>query len=256
MKVLAELQRLVASGQTCVLATTVAAHGSTPRKEGARLVLAASGEQIGTVGGGELESLVLSTAKAMLTGREKTCLVEAPACGGTVTTYLEVFAPERQVLVVGAGHVGRAVALAARASSFRATVAAPSAPERMADAPEVATIAAAGPEALASFPEPGATHVIVATGDNDVDVAWSVAALAGPFASVGVVGSAGKAARIRHQAASQGVPPARVATLRCPVGLAIGAVTPAEIAVSIVAELVMLDRAGSVPESWQIKPSA
>ena len=255
MKVLAELQRLVAAGETCVLATTVTAEGSTPRKAGARLVLTASGKQIGTVGGGELEGLVLTTAHAMLTGRERTCFLESPACGGTVTTYLEVFAPERQVLVVGAGHVGRAVALAALAAAFRATVAAPSAPERLADAPEVVTLAAGGPDALVTFPQPDSCHVIVATGEHDVDVAWAVAALAGPFASVGVVGSPGKAARIRHQAASVGVPPARVATLRCPVGLAIGAVTPAEIAVSIVAELVMLERAGSVPVSWQIKPS-
>lgn len=255
MRPLAELLRMVEAGETCVLATTVAAQGSTPRKAGARMVLTASGRQIGTVGGGELEALVLVTARAMLAGESATCLVEAPACGGTVTVYLEVFAPTRQVLVVGAGHVGSAVARAAAGAGYRVTVAAPSAPERLADSPEIATLQADGPAALAAVKQPEATHVIVATGENDADVAWAAAALVGPFLSVGVVGSPRKAAAIGERAAGAGVAAARAAAVRCPVGLAIGAVTPAEIAVSIVGELVMLDRAGSVPESWRIRPS-
>ena len=252
MKVLAELLRLVEAGESCVLATTVAAQGSTPRKAGARLVLAADGRQVGTVGGGELESLVLTTARALLVGREATCLLEAPACGGTVTVYLERFAPARQVLVVGAGHVGLAVARGAAGAGYRVTVAAPRAPERLSGQAEVAALAANSPEALKDLPFPEATHVIVATGEQDADVAWAVAALAGPFLSVGVVGGPRKASAVRECALARSVSGDRVATLRCPVGLAIGAVTPAEIAVSIVAELVMLDRIRDVPASWRI----
>jgi xanthine dehydrogenase accessory factor len=65
------------------------------------------------------------------------------------------------------------------------------------------------------------------------------------------VGSRNKAAAIRHAAVATGVPPDRVHTLRCPVGLDLGAVTPEEIAVSIVAELIRLDRTGGVPEGWR-----
>jgi xanthine dehydrogenase accessory factor len=253
MKVLAELLRMVEAGETCVMATTVAAQGSTPRKAGARLVLTADGRQVGTVGGGELESVVLTTARALLTGKEATCLLEAPACGGTVTVYLERFAPARQVLVVGAGHVGIAVASGAAAAGYRTTVAAPHAQERLAGTVGVAALATDSPDRLADFPVPEATHVIVATGEQDADVAWALAALAGPFASVGVVGGQKKASVIRERALAQAIRHERAVELRCPVGLAIGAVTPAEIAVSIVAELVMLDRNRDVPVSWRIK---
>jgi xanthine dehydrogenase accessory factor len=170
-----------------------------------------------------------------------------------VTVYLERFAPARQVLVVGAGHVGLAVARGAAAAGYRVTVAAPQAPERLASTPELTALATDSPHGLTGFPLPEATHVIVATGEHDADVAWALAALAGPFASIGVVGGPKKASAIRERALAQAVRHERAATLRCPVGLAIGAVTPAEIAVSIVAELVMLDRVRDVPASWRIK---
>lgn len=256
MKVLTELEALVEAGETCVLATTVAAEGSTPRKAGARMVVTTSGRRIGTVGGGELESLVLATARELLVSQETTCLIEAPACGGTVTVYLERFGPARRVLVVGAGHVGLAVARAAAAAGFSVTVAAPSAAERLEGAPEIQALPADSPAVLDTLPVPAATHVIVATGEHDADVAWALGGLAGSFASVGVVGGPRKAEVIRERAAGKAIAPERAKALRCPVGLAIGAVTPAEIAVSIVAELVMLERAGEVPGSWQIKPSA
>ena len=104
---------------------------------------------------------------------------------------------------------------------------------------------------LGNLEHPEVTQVVVATGDAEADGAWAVAALARPFAGVGVVGSRTKAAAIRHAAAAAGVPPDRVHTLRCPVGLDLGAVTPEEIAVSIVAELIRLDRTGEVPEGWR-----
>ena len=114
--------------------------------------------------------------------------------------------------------------------------------------------AATEPSALEGWEYAERTHVIVATGDADADSAWAVAALARPFAGVGVVGSGNKAAAIRHAAAGAGVRPERIHTLRCPVGLDLGAVTPAEIAISIVAELIRLDRVGEVPEGWR-RPS-
>lgn len=256
MNVLAELVRVVESGETCALATIVAAQGSTPRKAGARLVVTASGRQFGTVGGGELESAVLAATRDLLSGKEASCVLELPACGGTVTVYLERFAPVRQVLVVGAGHVGGAVARAAAAAGYRVTVVSPSALPGLDDTPDVTVLHTRSAVALADLQQAEATHVIVATGEHDADLAWAVAALTGSFASVGVVGGPRKAEAIRAQAEATGIAPNRVAMLRCPVGLAIGAVTPAEIAVSIVAELVMLDRNREVPPSWRIQPSA
>ncbi len=251
MNVLRRLIETVDSGATCVLATVVQVHGSAPRRQGARLLLSASGTKDGTVGGGEVEAEVLEVARGMLTGGPGGRVLEiATNCGGSVTVMLEKFGPNRRLLVVGAGHVGAALAAAGARAGYQVTVVSPTGAE-LAGLTGVEVVAAAEPGLLASFEHPEVTQVVVATGNADADSDWAVAALSRPFAGVGVVGSRTKAAAIRHAAAAAGVVPERVHTLRCPVGLDLGAVTPEEIAVSIVAELIRLDRTGEVPEGWR-----
>ena len=252
MRVLRRLIESVDAGETCVLATVVAVKGSAPRRQGARLLVCADGTLEGTVGGGEVEAETLVTARAMLAGREPARTLEMTVnCGGTVTVMLEKFAPQRRLLVIGAGHVGAALAAAGARAGYRVTVASQGSVEKVHAQADVETVSPAEPAMLAAFEHPEATQVIVATGDAEADGVWATAALARPFAGVGVVGSRTKAAAIRHTAAAAGVPPERVHTLRCPVGLDLGAVTPHEIAVSIVAELIRLDRTGEVPEGWR-----
>jgi xanthine dehydrogenase accessory factor len=252
MNVLRRLIETVDAGATCVLATVVQVHGSAPRGQGARMLLSASGTQEGTVGGGEVEAEVLGAARAMLAGGPNARIVEKPTnCGGTVTVMLEKFGPHRRLLIIGAGHVGAALAATGARAGYQVTVASSTVAERLRDLPGIEAIAGAEPGMLEGFKHPEVTQVVVATGDADADASWAVAALARPFTGVGVVGSRTKAAAIRHAAAAAGVPPDRVHTLRCPVGLDLGAVTPEEIAVSIVAELIRLDRTGEVPEGWR-----
>ncbi len=252
MEVLRRLLQAVDEGDTCVLATVASARGSAPRKDTARLLISARGLRVGTVGGGEVEAAATATAAEMLAGPDRPRVLEvATNCGGVVTVMLEKFAPQRRVLVVGAGHVGQAVARTAAHAGYRVTLVGAGAP-RQPDSPEgVERLTATEPSELGAWENGERTHVVVATGDADADSAWAVAALAGPFASVGAVGSRNKAAAIRHAAAGAGVHPDRIHALRCPVGLDLGAVTPHEIAVSIVAELIRLDRTGEVPEGWR-----
>jgi xanthine dehydrogenase accessory factor len=252
MNILRRLIETVDAGTPCVLAMVVQVRGSAPRREGARLLLTAAEDQAGSVGGGEVEAAVLAVARTMLAGGPGARVLEMPTnCGGTVTVMLERFGPHRRLLVVGAGHVGAAVAAAGARAGYRVTVASPAGVERLVGLPGVEAITATEPAVLAGIEHPEVTQVIVATGDAETDGAWAAAALARPFAGVGVVGSRSKAAAIRHSAAAAGIPPERVHTLRCPVGLDLGAVTPEEIAVSIVAELIRLDRIGEVPDGWR-----
>lgn len=242
----------VDAGMTCVLVTVMQAQGSAPRREGARLVLGADGRHFGTVGGGEVEERALTEARDLLQSTDSTRLVEQVAtCGGTVALFCEKLAPQRRLVVVGSGHVGRAIAVAAVQAGFRVTVVAPSAPERMVGVSGVAAVAGEDPAWLATVEASHATHVLCATGTHEGDTGWAVEALAGGFLSVGVVGSAKKSKAIRHQAAAAGVAPKRISELRCPVGLDLGAVTPDEIAVAVVAELVMIERKGNVPKTWR-----
>lgn len=252
MDALRRLLQAVDEGDTCILATVAGVVGSAPRKDGARLLVSARGIRVGTVGGGEVEAVSLAAATEMLAGPDATRMLEvATRCGGVVTVMLEKFSPRRRLLVVGAGHVGKAVAIAGARAGYRVTLASPERPEPLPDAPQVEGVAVAGPTFLAGWETPERTQVVVATGDADTDGAWAIAALVGPFAGIGVIGSATKATAIRRAAAVAGVHPDRIHTLRCPVGLDLGAVTPEEIAVAIVAELIRLDRTGEVPEEWR-----
>jgi xanthine dehydrogenase accessory factor len=249
------LRRLVAAadaGRTTVLATVIEVRGSAPRGPGARMLVEARGDTTGTVGGGETEAAVIAAARALLAGNGPPRTLEVPTgCGGVAVVFLERLGAPRRLLVVGAGHVGRAVAAAAARASFAVTVIdRGGAPELAADE-SVRVLAAAEPAVLADCEHREETQVIVATGTHDADVSWAVAALAAGFSGVGVVGSRSKAATVQRAAAGAGLPAERLALLRCPVGLDLGGATPAELAVAIVAELVMLAHGREVPASWR-----
>jgi len=253
MDALRRLVQIVEGGGTCVLATVVAGRGSVPRGPGARMIVEADGTGTGTVGGGEIEAVVLARARELLARPEVgTMTVDVEArCGGVVTAFLEHFGPARTLVVVGAGHVGTAVVQAAVRAGFAVTVLGRSRTGEFEGVPGIVTRDTADPAALAELPHAGQSQLIVATGSHDADVAWAVAGLRAGFAGVGVVGSHAKAAAVQEGARDAGLAPERIERLRCPVGLDLGAVTPGEIALAIVAELLLLAQRGEVPKGWR-----
>jgi xanthine dehydrogenase accessory factor len=253
MDALRRLVQVVGEGGCCVLATVVAGRGSVPRGPGARMLVAADGTCSGTVGGGEIEDAVLARARDLLgrPGAGPTTVEVEARCGGLVTVLLERFGPPRSLVVVGAGHVGTAVAQAAARAGFAVTLLGRSRTGELDGAPQITMKDTEDPAALAQVPHPGESQLIVATGSQDADVAWAVAGLRAGFAGVGVVGSRAKAVAVQEGARAAGLPPEHTARLRCPVGLDLGAVTPGEIALAIVAELLLLARRGEVPEGWR-----
>jgi xanthine dehydrogenase accessory factor len=253
MEALRRLVQVVEGGGSCVLATVVAGRGSVPRGPGARMLVLADGTCTGTVGGGEIEDAVLARARELLSRPEAgTATLEVEArCGGVVTVLLERFGPPRILVIVGAGHVGSAVAETAARAGFAVTLLGRSRTAELEGMPGVAIQDTADPAALAALPHPGESQLIIATGSQDADVAWAVAGLRAGFAGVGVVGSRTKAVAVQEGARAARLPPERFERLRCPVGLDLGAVTPGEIALAIVGELLLLARRGEVPEAWR-----
>lgn len=245
MHVLRRALETVDGGEPVVLATVVEVSGHGPRGPGARMAIGSAGPVDGSVGGGEVEGAVLPAAAQMLAGSaEPTQVLAVPTeCGGTVRVFLERLAPTKRLLIVGAGHVGRALAPLGVLAGFAVTVLEPTEREISFDDPSIVVRRHAEPAMLDDAPQPTATQVVVATGSHDADRAYAVAALEGRFASVGVIGSRGKARMIRRAAGEHGLPEARLDLLRCPVGLPIGATTPAEIAIAVVAELIELTAA-------------
>ncbi|NOZ78989.1 MAG: XdhC family protein [Acidobacteria bacterium] len=240
------LPRFLAEHGSLVLATLVETKGSAPRHVGAKMVVFPDGTVAGSLGGGALEKAVIEDALARLEARAPALLTYdlteggiGMKCGGKVRVYVEPVVPARRLVIFGAGHVGKALAAIAVRTGFAVEVV-----DDRADALDPASYAE-GIRLLktdAAFEEgytpPGpADFAVVLTRDFDTD-ADITGRLAGACAYLGVMGSAAKWRHIRKNLAERGTPEDLVAKVHCPVGLDIGADTPEEIAVSILAELL------------------
>ena len=122
------LVELEASGRAAVLCTVVRSRGSTPRRSASKMLVYPDGRIIGSVGGGQMESRVIAAALEALESGQPRLLeysMTDPArgdpgiCGGQVEIYVEPLAPRPVLLVVGGGHVGRALAHLAKWLGFR-----------------------------------------------------------------------------------------------------------------------------------------
>jgi len=244
-------------GERVVVATVVARHGSAPCTPGQKLVLRESGAAIGTVGGGAVERAVLVAMAEALAAEAPLPRVDTfrlgpslgMCCGGSAEILIEPLAPELAVLVVGAGHVGVYLAPLIASLGFDVTLCdsreSASNPERLPKAEggarRVRFLHADhdDPEVRASLPQDlGRVAMLVMTHDHQLDQAAIEWAIGAGFGFVGGVGSRAKATRTRARLEAKGFSEADVARVRMPLGVDIGARSPAEIGVAIAAELV------------------
>lgn len=152
----------------------------------------------------------------------------------------ERLVPAPRVFVFGAGHVGAAIARAAAAAGFRVAVIDDRSEyadaARFADG--IAVLAADVDTALTRYPLTPGDAVVIATRGHRNDALILERIATSPAGYVGLLGSRRKKAVVTKGLKAAGVPPKSLQRVRVPVGLAIGAVTPEEIAVSVVAELI------------------
>ncbi|MHB8378003.1 MAG: XdhC family protein [Dehalococcoidia bacterium] len=345
LEVTTEMARLIEKGEPFVVATLVDAHGSTPQKVGARLLVRADGSTVGTLGGGCIEAEVWEVAKqALETGEPSTldftlnediAVEYGLACGGTqrilvdptftvddlelarrmlgaasgerrgivisvveggariptagriamwedgtvdgelgdvhadavelaqrlvkapcpkpalvtltsgVQVFADVFAEPPEVVIVGGGHVGRAVATVAKFLGYRMAVIDDRVDfankERFPEADEV--IAGDIEASIDAYPATRNTAIVIVTRGHKYDYQGLSAAARSKAGYVGLMGSRRKVALIYRQLLRDGVPEERLRDIHAPIGLDIGAIAPEEIAVSIMAEITM-DRLG------------
>ena len=250
MDVYEELIRERSAGRMSVLATIVNAVGSVPSQATAKLLLREDGTIVGTVGGGAAEAAVIEEAKQVLaSGKPKLAefdLHENPrmdigmVCGGSLKVFIEAIRPAPVAYLFGAGHVGTLTAAAARIARIDVEV--------IDDRPEFAcaerfpgaraihagdidtTLAALKPNANALIFIAGRSHELDARA-----LRWAVGT---PAFYIGMIGSRRKVQFIYHQLKAEGVAEEQLSRVHAPVGLNIGAATPEEIAISVVAEMV------------------
>lgn len=246
------LAALEAADTPFVIATVIDAGGSTPRVAGARMAVWGEGFT-GTVGGGAFELKVIERSRALLAGSGQVERLDVHlvrdlgmCCGGRMSVFMEKVEPRPPLRIYGAGHVGTALSAIASAAGFAVTVVDARAewadPARF---PADVAVEDAEPEDhLRAYPPGPGDYVVVVTHDHPLDEALVRLMLPDPPRYLGLIGSRGKWARFVKRYKARGFTEAQLAAVRCPVGLDIGASTPAEIAVSIVAELVAVRRGG------------
>jgi xanthine dehydrogenase accessory factor len=251
--------RAARSGEPAALVTVVATEGSTPRKAGAKMVVHADGRLVGSVGGGRLEAdLVARARSAIATGKPELVSFELTpegtgpdglACGGTLRAFVEPLETAPVLLLFGAGHVSAALARLARPLGFRIEVADERAEqasaERFPDADRVVVEPFA--TAVSRMSLGPLSYAVVATRGHESDEEALAAVLGRGLRFVGLLGSRTKAAKLFERLRGRGVPAEELERVRTPLGLAIGAQTPEEIALSIMAELVALRRGAPAP---------
>jgi len=253
-RVIPALHHALAQGESVALCIVVATRGSTPRRAGSKMLVYPDGRIVGTVGGGETEHRVVREALAALReGRPRLLhyrLVrpeqgDPGVCGGEMHIYVEPVHPPPTLVIVGAGHVGRALAHLAKWVGFRVIVADDRAegctPEAIPDADECLAVPARDLAAhLTITPH---TYVALVTRGSPVDVDALPALLASPAAYVGVIGSRRRWQTTMQALRERGVSDEDLARVHAPIGLDIAAETPREIAVSIMAEIIAAYRA-------------
>ncbi len=253
-EVFAALGEAMSRAEDVALVTIVATNGSTPQRVGAKMLVYADGRTVGTVGGGCYENDAFWKAKESLKTRKAICVKyeldddfaqeNGLVCGGQMEVFIEPIEPPPSVYIVGAGHVGQYLGRFAHDAGFQVHVVddreAFANRERFPDAAEV--IVDDVPGWLTSAVLPPSAYVVIVTRGHRHDLDALRAVVSRDLRYVGLIGSRAKVARVYEALAADGVDPERFARVHAPIGLDLGAVTPQEIAISIVAELIAVRR--------------
>ena len=249
------IAELIERGESAALCTIVNAKGSTPRRAGSKMLVFENGEFTGTVGGGELEHRILDEAMiAMAEGKPSLLKYsmtdpkrgDPGVCGGQLEVYVEPILPPAKIVVIGGGHVGKAVAHLAKWLGYHVAVSD--------DRTEFCT-PEMNPDADEFFPVPmedlpkhlklnRQTYLILTTRGSLVDVAGMPPLLESKAAYIGVIGSKRRWAATVKGLKEKGISDEQIARIHSPMGLELNAETPEEIAVSIMAEIIMLSSGG------------
>lgn len=258
-RILADLTDAVGGGRRSVLATIVATEGSVPRHAGTKMVVHADGSTLGTIGGGMVEDAIRLDALEALRRDEpalrryalqQTERGDFGVCGGTMTVFLEPYELPRTVLVVGAGHVGRAVVDLAHWLGYRTVVVdertelVTEASMPHADVRFAGTVA----DALAAHPISESTSVVVVTRSHELDAQVVPLLLGTPAGYIGVMGSRRRWEMTRKVIEASDVPRGSLERVHHPIGIDIGAESVEEIAVSIMAEVIAHGRGHRVEQ--------
>ena len=254
MDIFEEIVALRNSGRRGALATITNIRGSIPSYQTSKMLVRDDGSIAGTIGGGCVEAEVWQAAREVMEEEKprtlKFDLNQNPkfdtglVCGGSLEIFIEPILPVPVLYLFGAGHVAVNTYKVARAAGFDVVVIddreSYANRERFPDARDV--IAADFDTACAQLAPNESHYIVIVTRGHRDDMRVLRWAVQTPARYVGMIGSRRKTIEIYKELAKEGVDPALFERVNAPVGVEIGAVTPEEIAVAIVAELIAFRR--------------
>lgn len=245
-----------AAGEPVAMATVVDVQGSVPRHTGSKMLVRQDGSIVGTIGGGAMESRVIQEALASMTDGQTRmpsytlndiAVGDAGICGGTVQVFIEPIGLAPTLLVIGIGHVGKALAELGKWAGYRVVIS-----DDRQDycnetyLPSMDDYIVCKPGEITQHTTiNNRTYVAAVTRGLPVDLNLIPALLGTEAAYIGLIGSRRRWALTAKQLREErGLTDEQLNRIYAPIGLELNAETPQEIAVSILAQIVMLRRGG------------
>ena len=249
-----EIVALRRAGRKGALATITNVRGSIPSFRTAKMLVRDDGSIAGTIGGGCVEADVWQAAREVIEEEKPRSLSfnlnnnpsydTGLVCGGTLEIFIEPILPPAELFIFGAGHVAMNLSKIASLAGFTVSVIddreAYASRERFPEARQI--VSESFDTALAKLEIPEHAFIVIVTRGHRDDMRVLRWAIDQPAQYIGMIGSKRKVLAIYKELEKEGVSPAKFERINAPVGLEIGAVTPEEIAVAIVAELIAIRR--------------
>ncbi|MFQ6075526.1 MAG: XdhC family protein [Candidatus Bathyarchaeia archaeon] len=258
LEIFSGLTGLLGEGRGGALCTIIEKRGSGPRDLGAKMLVDPDGRTTGTLGGGGMERIVVRKAlKALMDGRPTTitfalgveprggAIAVDSKCGGEVRVFIDIVKPEPRLVLVGSGHIAKPLAELAHMVGFE-TIVVDDAPTATKKRFPTASAILSGPfeDELDGLEVRPSDFVAVVHGETPHELAALRKMLRLKPLYIGLLGSRNKAEGHRNRLLAEGFSREEVDAIHAPIGLDIGAETPEEIALSIVAELIRERRRG------------
>ena len=261
MDIYEEVARLRRLGQKCALATIVQVNGSIPSYESAKLLVREDGSMLGTIGGGCVEAEVWNVAREVMESErprhmnfnlgQDAAYDNGLICGGQLNVFIEPVVPQPKAYIFGAGHISKSLSKVATLAGFsiaivdnRDTFANR---ERFPDADDI--YAEEYEDVFPKLPIRDTSYVIIVTRGHRDDMRVLRWAVSTPAKYISMIGSKRKVIGVVKELEKEGIPRDAFERIFAPMGFDIGAITPEEIAISVVAEMIAVRRA---PESeWR-----
>ncbi len=255
MDIFDEIVKLRKEGRKSALATIVQVRGSIPSFESAKLLVRDDGSMLGTIGGGCVEGEVWTVAREVIetekprhlhfTLGEDAAYDNGLICGGQLDIFVEPVVPQPSAIIFGAGHISKSLSKLAQMAGFRTTIVDDremfANKERFPEADEIHA-----DEYDSVFPKlrvNESTYLVIVTRGHRDDMSVLKWAVTTPARYVAMIGSKRKVISVIRELESEGMPTSLFESIFAPMGFDIGAITPEEIAVSVVAEMIAVRRA-------------